>query len=634
MVDSPSVTGLVSSIPITFENEDTNEVTNEVTSVEKLSSMKMMMKSYVQGALREKDQGNSLRYNELISLLTKSPSQSEALSPQKLYVWILVLSQSVSLLDKSCASLVDAILRVDWAVRNRSFADAFINFLENLVSAHSVYVVPVLNTLVTGLRYRSQLPRYAVVSRTAVYERNHTALRSVIQLIPTSINSLFVSIVRFLPHKRFSSADQAAYVKNMFEITQYVPVMRKQVLSLIVDHMAQMDAHIQIELDDLEEEVEFDSYNMHFDEDYVSDDSDDEDNEDDDSSSIGSIDSELSSEPMNEGKSQQIEQVQSMVRRLDAMMTLTFRYLAKIAVDEPNICSELYHTLVDTFDRTILKTLKSRYIQFLLFYFCSLDVVVYSDHFLDHLAAHITDPLRPGITRIASAAYISSYVARAKFLEPSRVQRAITMLCVWCEEYIEQHEMGANHPDTAKHDVFYAVMQAIMYIFCFRWRDLVLEDELEVEEEESTVNGAAGSSKKWCRGMRNLPRLIMSRFNPLKVCSPAVVRQFAKLAHHTHFMYVYPLLKKNKDLVISGINADAGPLGSKNMLVTVQTFFPFDPYKLEGSKSFIDGIYFEWISEDDDEDESDESESEDEEEDVSASMMAMSISPSPNSFLQ
>ncbi|OAD70401.1 hypothetical protein PHYBLDRAFT_70681 [Phycomyces blakesleeanus NRRL 1555(-)] len=665
-------------LPTTAAAIEQEETIENVTK-EKLGYMKLMMKSFIQGALREKDQGNLTRYNELISILSIDPSNPEAPSALKLYVWISVLSQSVSQLDKSCSGLIEAILKVDWAVRTRTFVDAYIDLLENIVSAHAVYVVPVINTLVSGLRFRYNLPPYNCVSRTVIYERNHEAIRSILQLIPTSANSLFVSIVRQTPHHRLSSADQAAFVKNALEIVEYAPVLRRQILSILIDHIA----HIQIELDELEEDVDFETYNMDFDDDYQSDNSDNEDEEDDeeddDDDDIESMYSDDDQENGNVDLKEQMKKIKSMVRKLDAMMVLVFRYFAKCAVQQPaHVKNELYTTLIDIFDRMILKTLKSRYTQFLIFYFCSLDVNAYSDSFVEHLIKNIMDPLRPGVTRISAAAYISSYVARAKFLEPLAIQRIIGTLCAWCEEYVATHDKNLQ-ADVMKHDVFYAVMQAIMYIFCFRWRDLVLEDALDVsleqEQEEidveknninifgqsitttttintntntATTNSTSSPSglnvhimsaaesggvvRNWCRGLRNMPYLVMSRLNPLKVCSPAVVKQFAKLAHDTHFMYVYPILEKNKDLLITGVNADNGSSGGKNILQTVQTFFPFDPYKLESSKNFINNIYFEWIAEDDDEDSDEESEDESDGE-MSAGLMAMSISPSPIHYM-
>ncbi|KAI7888754.1 RNA polymerase I-specific transcription initiation factor RRN3 [Mucor mucedo] len=615
------------------------EETNENVSKEKMTNMKLMMKTFVLGALREKEQGNTSRYNELVEILSRDPSSPEAPSTLKLFTWIVVLSQCVSLLDKSCATLVEAALQVDWSFRNRAFVNAYIDFLENLVSAHAFYVVPILNTVVQGFRYRVRVPEGSNVTRSKSYERSHEALQCILQLIPTGTNSLFVSLVRFMPHKRFNTAEQAAYIKNILYVSEYVPVLRKQILGIVIDQMVQIDAQIQIELDEMDQDIEADVYDMNFDKDYESENSDDDmsDEDDDDDSSV---DSRTSNHGVDRKDS--IIQIKHMVRKLDAMMHLAFQYFSKCASSASvDVQNEIFYALVDIFDRAVLKTLKSRYTQFLLFYFCSLNVNVYSDYFLEHLIQHITDPLKPNVTRVAAAAYISSYVARAKFLDPSTIQRVVLTLSAWCGSYVDQYEPNVRSLDCTKHDVFYAVIQATMYIFCFRWRDLVINNELQLEEElfeeeimdeehrelthpESGFGHAA--TRTWCVGLRNLPRLVMSKFNPLKLCAPSVVTQFAKLSRNTHFMYVYPVLEKNRDIFVPG-------LGGSNLLQTVQTFFPFDPYKLDGSRVFVDDIYFDWIAEDDEEEDSEEEEEDSEDEDVTSGMMAMSISPSPTHYL-
>ncbi|KAI8994824.1 RNA polymerase I-specific transcription initiation factor RRN3 [Pilobolus umbonatus] len=537
-------------------------------------------------------------------------------------------------------SLVEAALQVDWSFRNREFVNSYIDFLENIVSAHAFYIVPILNAIVGGFRFRHVVPAYSKVTRSVSYERHHEALQCILQLIPTGVNSLVVCLVRHMPHKRFNTAEQAAYLKNIYTISEYVPVIRRQILGLAIDQMVRIDAQIQIELDEIQEDVDIDPYDMNFDNDYMSEmseDEEDEDNEDDDDESIDSIASLAE-------KNDTAKEISFMVRKLDAMMNLSFQYFTKCYENTTvDVQNDIFYAMVDIFDRVVLKTLKSRYTQFLLFYFCSLNVAVYSDHFLQHLIHHITDPLKPSVTRVAASAYISSYVARAKFLESSTIQRTILTLSSWCESYVDQNEPTMKNLDCNKHDVFYAVVQAIMYIFCFRWRDLVLDNSLDIEEdlEEDTVSEdirhithpetgfGSAAPRVWCLGLRNIPRLVMSRLNPLKICSPAVVRQFAKIARSTHFMYVYPILEKNREIFVSG-------LGMSNTLQTVQTFFPFDPYKLESSRGYIDRIYFEWIAEDDDEDDSsgDEDSEDESDEDVTHGIMSMSISPSPMNYLE
>ncbi|ORX60624.1 RNA polymerase I-specific transcription initiation factor RRN3 [Hesseltinella vesiculosa] len=528
------------------------------------------------------------------------------------------------------------------------------------------------------------MPSYAVATRTVAYDRHHEAIQDILKLIPTSYNSLYVCIQRHLPYKKRGTADHASYVRNLIQVMTYVPVLQKQIMTLLVEHLVRVDTLIQVEMDDLDEDVEFVTYSMNFDDDYESEvDSEAEDLAEDQGDDMNGNDSDLDSDygadedensEKGELSTKQQKKVRSMVRKLDSMMYLVLGHLA--AKQSPDARNDMYSILLDTFDRTIIKTLKSRYTQFLMFYLCSMDGH-FSDSFLEHLLQLIMDPLRPNVHRIAAAAYVSSYVARAKFMEPTTIQRTVGTLCGFCEQLLDQYEVKYGTDDVAhavnaeRHEVFYASLQAVMYIFCFRWRDLTLHDDsldALIDDDEPTgamsltnapafpgaqlIDAHLGTSnttsipdtdysslqfgsgdKKWCHGLRNMPRLIMNKLYPLKVCSLPVVRQFAKISHETNFMYIYSILEKSKDLLITGVNLDSvNDTGARNLLHTVQTFFPFDPYKLESSRKYIDSIYFEWIAEDDDEDDSDEEEDDEEEEDnMSAGMMAMSISPSPTS---
>ncbi|KAI8328193.1 RNA polymerase I-specific transcription initiation factor RRN3, partial [Chlamydoabsidia padenii] len=525
--------------------------------------------------------GNMARYNELIGQLTRKPDLPNAPSTVQLFVWIMSLSDCVSQLDKTCHELVTAVLQVDWSVRSLKFVDTYIRFLKNLVSAHSFYVVAVLSVLVGGFRFRFRLPAYSTTTRTVTYARCHEALEEILALIPTASNSLIVCIQRHMPYKQRSTADQAAYIKNILNIMNYASVLRKQIMGLLVEHLIKIDAHIQIELDDMNEDVEFDTYNMNFDEDYESENSDDDSvNGSDDPDNVDSeVDSDF--EDANGDKAdkhtKQMRQIKSMVRRLDTLMQLVFTYFSSNTSLTTH--ADIYPILLDSFDRTILKTLRSRYTQFLLFYICSMDPS-YTDGFLAHLFQHLTDPLRPNVTRIAAAAYISSYVARAKFMTRNTIQQAMANLSEWCNSLLDQYEatMGPGLT-TGKHEVFYASVQAIMYIFCFRWRDLQDDDDDElVMEGINDTTTDDHHKRKWCPGLRHINRLLTSRLHPLKVCSAPVVRQFVKIALQVNYMYLYSYLEKtNKEpLILPGINVNVlSETGAHNLLHTMQTFFPF-----------------------------------------------------------
>lgn len=90
-----------------------------------------------------------------------------------------------------------------------------------------------------------------------------------------------------------------------------------------------------------------------------------------------------------------------------------------------------------------------------------------------------------------------------------------------------------------------------------------------------------------------------------------MARQFARVAHATNFMYVFPLLTAPPPARSAEQQLPALFSGSRiNTLSEFTSFFPFDPYKLPRSSSYIEPIYREWASVAIDGDEDDEDEDE------------------------
>ena len=128
------------------------------------------------------------------------------------------------------------------------------------------------------------------------------------------------------------------------------------------------------------------------------------------------------------------------------------------------------------------------------------------------------------------------------------------------------------------------------------------------------------------------------------------MRQFARVAHATGFMYVFPLLATDQQQQQQN-TLPVPTTTNPSTLSELMSFFPFDPYKLPRSSSYIEPIYREWASvavgvdDDDDDDDDDDEEEEadsvvDEEADeeghkeadgLGASFGEMRISPVPKS---
>lgn len=188
-----------------------------------------------------------------------------------------------------------------------------------------------------------------------------------------------------------------------------------------------------------------------------------------------------------------------------------------------------FNTLLSIFDRTILRTFKSRYTQFLIFWYTSLDPE-FSDTFqgmlvdralFESTADGMAHSSTPAVTRAAAASYIGSFVSRASFVDREGARRVVGVLCEFLrvhletiEELIRDGGLNMGISGMAQNAVFYAVAQAVFLIFCFRWRDLQEDGD---GEDELLTGGAGKGGKKWMPQLSIVQRVVASMLNPLRV---------------------------------------------------------------------------------------------------------------------
>lgn len=284
---------------------------------------------------------------------------------------------------------------------------------------------------------------------------------------------------------------------------------------------------------------------------------DDDDGQDDDafsdlSSDAGGFDDEL--EKPVEAETD-FHQIKDMVAKLDTILKLVFDYFNHTIVDplsprdssrsdtptsvtdSPRIPSRplsptsiafgklirrsQFHCLLSIFDRTIIRTFKSRYTQFLVFWYSSLDPE-FSDLFQGMLIEKaLLDENQPTVTRVAAASYIASFVSRAQFVDRQSTRSVVSVLCDFLSSRLEGFDIAARiggEVSAAHCTMFYAIAQALFLIFCFRWRDLLEEEVEEVDELGGGAVVGGGPAKKWMRKLDVMQRVVSSELNPLKVC--------------------------------------------------------------------------------------------------------------------
>ncbi|KAK6533118.1 hypothetical protein TWF281_007273 [Arthrobotrys megalospora] len=564
--------------------------------------------------------GKSQHFEELRKKFTARLSDPSAPDATELSQTIQCLMRVISQLDKSCAPLIGDIIHTNWAGRPPAFYRIYMAFLLQIISAHPQHTAKVVQMLVKHLALETvkdaQQFGSGFSSRGDIFATVHKMLERILGLAPTVWNSLFTAISAAFPFKGQKKIHQTTYIKNLLAILKYAPAGKAKILSLIFEKMIQLDVEIQINLDDLEEgegeeldrqlKLSLESKNGQ----NLSDSGIGEDDDDDDSDSDDDEDEE---DPENT-EARTIEMIQETVDKLDAMLTLVFRYydgkLPKESTKEPaQEDVENFELLLHFFDNIILTTFKSQYVQFIVFW-AAQKSPVFMDIFLGMLVERAMDATKPQVARQAAAAYIASFVARAKLLERDAVRSVVHMLCLWLEKYLKDREVECTSPNVRKFGGFYAVFQAVMYIFCFRWRDLRGKTPLPLGEDE-VVEDISRSSQSWAPGLQVIDRLLTSRFNPLKVCSQTVVNQFAEVASHFGVFYCYSIIERNKrgNLFSSNVSGAERPEATQ-----LETYFPFDPFKLSHAKGWVEPLYQQWepvpgMRKDDDDDDEDSDES-------------------------
>jgi RNA polymerase I-specific transcription initiation factor RRN3 len=602
-----------------------------------LESVRIEVKSSIEAHLK----GDSEGYDVIKEVFSpRKGDEDEEREEDKrvdMRTYLLVLTSYASLLNKGCSGLVKAVLACEWMGRDESFVKAYVHFLGSLASAQGAYVGMVLGMLVghfhggktfsvISLRNMSKfstvrlssgrLPGCPDISRDQLSSRIHVALKYLLRLIPSASSTLSPILAVKFPYTEETKKLQITYIENLIRVSEYAPELKSDILALITDRLVKIDVQMQVDLDDLDDEVAAAIVQA------ISLNPSREENVDDSDSDGDSItsDEDVSSD------AKRIKEVQENVEKMDGILDMLFTIYSPYFEDPNSVeAASMFETLLGHFANIILPTYRSRHTQFLLFHFAQA-----AEHLVDQFAGTCVQLAfqsgRPAVLKQSSAAYLASFVARGAHVQPHVVRTVFELIGNNLDHIRVENELTCRGPDLKRYSTFYAMTQALLYIFCFRWRDLITSSDILEEDDPAAF---VGQDLNWTPGIKDtLSRTIYSKLNPLKICSPPIVAEFAKIAHHLRFMYVYPLLETNKRIRLSqfsssqgnGALRDTGNGGNSESWHQLDAYFPFDPYQLPVSKRWIENDYVVWkgipgLNPEEDEDESGEEEEEEEEED-------------------
>ena len=220
--------------------------------------------------------------------------------------------------------------------------------------------------------------------------------------------------------------------------------------------------------------------------------------------------------------------------------------------------------------------------------------------------------------KLFSACYIGGYVARAKFISKRTVRKCLLYLLSWTGKYIQNHgcsdcrhgllckEVNGSTSKTQfayKHSIFFSISQAIFYILCFRHDEVLLNDSLY--EDVSYTDLKQYLLKLMYNGCLSPLSSILSTISSefLKIAelyypdlSPSCELELKTLLTPINSRSNSPILNSNSLPVGSFFAEDTVTVSAQlRALESLETFFPFDPFKLPNSKLFISkSIFIDW----------------------------------------
>jgi RNA polymerase I-specific transcription initiation factor RRN3 len=270
---------------------------------------------------------------------------------------------------------------------------------------------------------------------------------------------------------------------------------------------------------------------------------------------------------------------------------------------------EYFKILLRSFDSLVLNTHESKYTQFIYFYLAMLHPQ-FAASFITYLTSHLNGSLNSNDfvpsnrnRRLSAVAYIASFLGRASFLPAHIIRESIAFLIQFLHEYLDRHEFELARTlnisaDAEKHGLFYLVVQAALYAFCFKHRVLI-EDNTSTPSENINpkLNAMGGKGlvieqKHGWLSAWNLERIIESTLNPMIMIQEQVAQEFTNIAlnlGHPLGPLCERILQRNKLIVLP----TRASFGGENR---IETFFPFDPWMLKvSSKHFKDGYQY-WES--------------------------------------
>ncbi|KAJ0180729.1 hypothetical protein K1T71_004133 [Dendrolimus kikuchii] len=445
-------------------------------------------------------------YNELVKVLKEYNLNDDNYRIVFDECWSCVV-----VLGRDFNQFVDAVCEIDWVGRDPELVDLYSRFVLSLVTAHSYHCPRVMTSLVKLLKADGEnwenSPSPDLINQ---WSNVHTIIAQIVAIIPMTSNLLMHIVIEQFPYYKAGCFANRAYIHNLIWMSKYIPCLKEQIMTAIINRMIIMDVNI-VELD--------------------------------------------KNKPQNDTFEMDTEERDEVSEALDYCMLEVLKWLE----DERD---QVLAIFCNVFEKIILPTHGSRYVQFLLLYTISIKQQC-ADRILSNLwiIAAGLQGLGPGAlsTRRTAASHLSGLLARCVRVPKSRLIHYLKTMADWCHSYVTATQESTTATDNLKaHGAFHAICHALFYLVAFKNHHLFTSKDSVIFVESL-----------------NLPRLVTCALNPLRTCPPQVSRAFASVTRQHQVVYCQAIIERN----------------SRHTLQTTEEqydeWFPYDPYTLPVSGKII-----------------------------------------------
>ncbi|KAI3629334.1 hypothetical protein MIR68_012641 [Amoeboaphelidium protococcarum] len=441
--------------------------------------------------------------------------------------------------------------------------------------------------------------------------------------ILTQLQSLY-------PDKYGSLRDQRVMTQMSLAIASHIDALREPIYYLIFERLVQLDAEITIDQEELEDEEDIQlftnaqcpfSKQVRF-ADQEGKSSTDTDSDSDDESEAELFDSDDDKACDIVDNTEVLTRNGLMLKKLDVIIQLLFDHIDELKSDCGEECGTVVNgkrrrpeqdnssanpqlqqfciNALNIFDKIILKTYHTKYVQLIMLYISSLDSA-FSEAFISYLLGKVFDDNSTGTPnstgplkrrrihdysteyiKKSAAAYLGSFMARAKHVSPQMICSSLKICCQWLHASLQY--FSSPESTQQKRQIWYQIVQCVLYVFCFRWRELCQlknagsisdlyvnhgheKDEVMLEGDRKRVRKVSSSTNgmidlkdqgfpsssgnrfqnfgieaefmSWWKVEGGLQRVLFSSLNPLKVCDKHIVEEFTSICKELQIMYCF-----------------------------------------------------------------------------------------------